>query len=93
MSEQTNFIEKEDVVVKIDKPQSQVLSGPQESSSHGFVEKPWSGRLQMQVTPPSTGNVSRKGKEKVGETPFMANVLSKLSHVDVDLDRSKQSLD
>ena len=34
---------KDDVVVQIDKPQSQVLSGPQESSSHGFVEKPWSG--------------------------------------------------
>ena len=80
---------KDDVVVQIDKPQSQVLSGPQESSSHGSVEKPWSGRLQTQVTPPSTGNVSRKGKEKVGETPFMADVSSVISHADMDSDGSE----
>ena len=75
---------KDDVVVQIDKPQSQVLSGPQESSSHGSVEKPWSGRLQTQVTPPSIGNVSRKGKEKVGGIPFMADVSSGSSHADMD---------
>ena len=80
---------KNDVVVQNVKPQSQVLSGPQESSSLGFVEKPWSGRLRTQVTPSSTGNVSRKGKEKVGETPFMADVSSGFSHADMDSDGSK----
>ena len=84
---------KDDVVVQIDKPQSLVLSGPQKSSSHGSVEKPWSGRLQTQVTPPSIGNVSRKGKEKVGEIPFMADVSSASSHADIDSDGSEQSLD
>ena len=69
------------------------MSGPQVSSSHGSVEKPWSGRLQMQATPPSTGNVSRKGKEKVGETPFMADVSSGFSHADIDSNGLEQSLD
>ena len=81
------------MVVQNVKPQSQVLSGPQESSSLGSVEKPWSGRLRTQVTPSSTGNVSRKGKEKVGETPFMADVSSGFSHADMDSDGSEQSLD
>ena len=50
-------------------------------------------RLRTQVTPLSTGNVSRKGKEKVGETPFMADVSSGSSHADMDSDDSEQSLD
>ena len=41
----------------------------------------------------SIGNVSRKGKEKVGETPFMADVSSGFSHADMDLDGSEKSLD
>ena len=49
--------------------------------------------MRTQVTPPSTWNVSRKGKEKVGETPFMAYVSSSSSHADMDSDGSKQSLD
>ena len=69
------------------------MSGPQESFSHGFVEKPWSGKLRTQVTPPSTGNVSRKGKEKVGETPFMVDVSSGSSHANMDSDGFEQSLD
>ena len=40
---------KDDVVVQIDKPQSQVLSGPQESSSHGSVEKPWSADCERRL--------------------------------------------
>ena len=61
---------KNDVIVQNVKPQSQVLSGPQESSSLGCVEKPWSGKLHTQATPSSTRNVSCKGKEKVGENPL-----------------------
>ena len=49
--------------------------------------------MRTQVTSPSTRNVSRKGKEKVGETPFMADVSSGFSHADMDSDGSKQSLD
>ena len=49
--------------------------------------------MQTQATPPSTGNVSRKGKEKAGETPFMADVSSGSSHADMDSDGSEQSLD
>ena len=47
----------------------------------------------MQVTPPSTRNVSRKGKEKVGQIPFRADVSSSSSHADIDLDGFEQSLD
>ena len=83
----------ETVVTHTTGQQSQVLSGPQESPSVTSVQNPWSGRLRTQVSPPSTGNVSRKGKEKVGETPFMADVSSGSSHADMDSDGSEQSLD
>ena len=49
--------------------------------------------MQTQATPPSTGNVSRKGKEKVGETPFMVDVSSGFSHANMDSDGLEQSLD
>lgn len=64
------FDVKEDVIVQNSKPESQVLSGPQESSSFGSAEKPWSGRLCAQVTPPNTGHVSQKEKKKVGDSPL-----------------------
>ena len=37
--------------------------------------------------------MSRKGKAKVGKTPFMANVSSGSSHANMDSDGSEQSLD
>ena len=46
-------------------PSSQVLSGPQGSSSTSVVENPWSGRLHEREILVGSSNVSRKGKEKV----------------------------
>ncbi|MCO5574122.1 hypothetical protein L7F22_027901 [Adiantum nelumboides] len=39
-------------------PSSQVLSGPQGSSSASVVDKPWSGRLHERESPASSTNVS-----------------------------------
>ncbi|MCO5570646.1 hypothetical protein L7F22_024373 [Adiantum nelumboides] len=53
---------------------SQVLSGPQGSPASSHVANPWSGRLRKEVSPASSINVSRKGKEKVDEGMRMHNV-------------------
>ena len=54
-----------------------------------LFDRPWSGRLCTQ----NVLQVSRKGKEKVGEAPCMTSVSLGSSHVDVDSDGSEQSLD
>ncbi len=51
--------------------QSQTLSGPQESHSSGFINKPWSGRLRHNNSPTNTCDASYKGKEKVDEPPLV----------------------
>ena len=84
---------KETVDASIGKQESQALSGPKESSSSVSMDRPWSGRLRTQVTPQSVSQVSRKGKEKVGEPPCMTSVSSGSSHIDVDSDGLEQSLD
>ncbi|MCO5550860.1 hypothetical protein L7F22_004354 [Adiantum nelumboides] len=55
-------------------PSSQVLSGPQGSSSASAVDKPWSDRLCERESPPSSTNVSQKGKEKVDDVPQIPNL-------------------
>ena len=85
--------EHESVTMQKTGQQSQTLSGPQESPSHGSVDRPWSGRLRSHATSPSTSQMSRKGKEKVGDSPIMTDVSSGFSHVDVDSDGSEHSLD
>ncbi|MCO5604044.1 hypothetical protein L7F22_058201 [Adiantum nelumboides] len=55
---------KEPMDASSGKQESHTLSGPRESSSSGSVDKPWSGRLRMQITSQSAPQVSRKGKEK-----------------------------
>ncbi|MCO5552927.1 hypothetical protein L7F22_006446 [Adiantum nelumboides] len=44
---------KETVDASSEKQESHTLSGPRESFSSGYVDKPWSGRLRTQVTPQS----------------------------------------
>ena len=48
--------------------ESQVLSGPSESSCSKYVENPWKTRKTHEQAAP---NVSRKGKEKVDEPPMV----------------------
>ena len=55
----------ENVVAEIVQQESQTLSGRGESSCSKSKDKPWSGKLHVQVTM----DVSQKGKEKVFE-PF-----------------------
>ncbi|MCO5555990.1 hypothetical protein L7F22_009534 [Adiantum nelumboides] len=73
--------------------QSQVLSGPQGSSTSSHVANPWSGRLHKEASPASSINVSRKGKEKVDESIRMPNVNAGRDDVDGHSSRSKHSLD
>ena len=49
--------------------------------------------LQVILLTPKYSHVSRKGKENVGESPFMADVSSSFSHLDVDSNGFEQSLD
>lgn len=83
---------KEQVVAQKIGQQLQTLSGPRESPSQGFGDRPWSDRLRDKVTPSSTSHVSRKGKEIVGEPLCMPDVSSGYLHVDADSDGSEQSL-
>ena len=73
--------------------QSQTLSGPQGSPSARTSEKPWSGKLREKVSPATSSNVSRKGREKVDDAPKLPNLSA--GHDDVDADSSglEQSLD
>ncbi|MCO5583827.1 hypothetical protein L7F22_037742 [Adiantum nelumboides] len=57
--------------------QSQVLSGPQGSPASSHVAISWSGRLRKEVSPASSINVSRKGKEKVDEGMRIPNVTAR----------------
>ncbi|MCO5608611.1 hypothetical protein L7F22_062824 [Adiantum nelumboides] len=84
---------KDPVDASSGKQESQTLSGPREFSSSGSIFRPWSGRLRTQVTSQSAPQVSRKGKEKVGEPPCMMSVSSGSSHIDADFDGLDQSLD
>ncbi|MCO5601789.1 hypothetical protein L7F22_055914 [Adiantum nelumboides] len=84
---------KEPMDASSGKQESQTLSGPRAPSSSGFIDRPWSGKLHMQVTPKIAPQVSCKGKEKVGKPPCMTSVSSSSSHIDVDCDGSDQSLD
>ena len=72
----------EHVVAKNAGQQSQTLSGPQESSSSGSTNRPWSGRLRHNSSPTNTGDASYKGKEKVDEPLGMPNISTRHSHVD-----------
>ena len=66
---------RSDSVVQDVEQQSQVLSGPGESSNSGSNISPWMGRLQSGA--PSHGSakngthVSQKGKEKVDQPIFL----------------------
>ena len=80
----------DNVVAENARQESQVLSGPGESSCNRSVEKPWStGKSHVQVAP----NVSRKGKEKVGEPLIVSDVSAGHSVVDGDSSGSEMSLD
>ena len=58
----------DNVVMQKASQESQVLSGPSESSCSKSVENPWkTGKTHEEVAP----NVSRKGKEKVDEPPMV----------------------
>ena len=72
-------------------PQSQVLSGPQKSPSTTSVQNPWSGRLRGSVSPVTSSNVSRKGKEKVKDSTLPE--LSAGFDFDGESSGSEQSLD
>ncbi|MCO5599410.1 hypothetical protein L7F22_053513 [Adiantum nelumboides] len=73
--------------------QSQVLSGPQGSPASSHVANPWSGRLCKEVSPASSINVSRKGKEKVDEGMRLPNVTVGHDDADRHSSGSKHSLD
>ena len=80
----------DNVVVENVRQDSQVLSGPRESSCSKSVEKSWStGKPHVQVAP----NVSWKGKEKIGEPHIVPNILAGHSFVDGDSSGSEFSLD
>ena len=69
------------------------MSGPQGLPSARTSENFWSGRLREKVSPATSSNVSRKGKEKVDDVPKLPNLSA--GHDDVDADSSglEQSLD
>ncbi|MCO5588522.1 hypothetical protein L7F22_042479 [Adiantum nelumboides] len=73
--------------------QSQVLSGLQWSPTSSHVANPWSERLRKEVSPASSINVSRKGKEKDDEGMRMPNVTTRHDDVDGHSSGSKHSLD
>ncbi len=84
---------KENVVTEKAGPSSQVLSGPQGSSSTNAVENPWSGRLRERESPASSSNVSRKGKEKVDDAPSLPNLSAGFDDVEGNSSGSDHSLD
>ena len=67
------------------------MSGPQKSPSTTLVQNPWSGRLRGSVSPTTSSNVSRKGKEKVQDSTLPE--LSAGFDFDGESSGSKQSLD
>ncbi|MCO5588882.1 hypothetical protein L7F22_042843 [Adiantum nelumboides] len=73
--------------------QSQVLSGPQGSPASSHAANPWSGRLRIEVSPASSINVSRKGKEKVDEDMRISNATAGHDDVDGHSSVSEHSLD
>ncbi|MCO5575796.1 hypothetical protein L7F22_029601 [Adiantum nelumboides] len=70
-----------------------VLSGPQGSPASSHVANPWSGRLRKEVSPTSSINVSRKGKEKVDEGMRLPNATVGPDDVDGHSSGSEYSLD
>ncbi|MCO5562654.1 hypothetical protein L7F22_016282 [Adiantum nelumboides] len=83
---ETKVVENSDV-------QSQVLSGPQGSSTNSHVANPWSGRLRKEASPVGLIDVSRKGKENVDEDMRMPNVIVGHDDVNEHSSGSKHSLD
>ena len=80
----------ENVVMQKASQESQVLSGPSESSCSKFVENPWkTGKKHEQVAP----NVSRKGKEKVDEPLMVFDASTDHSGIGGDSRGSEMSLD
>ena len=69
------------------------MSGPQGSPSARTSENPWSGTLHEKVSPDTSSNVSRKGKEKVDDAPKLRNLRAGHDDVDADSGGSEQSLD
>ena len=77
----------DNIVMQKASQESQVLSGPSESSCSKFVENPWkTGKTHEPVSP----NVSRKGKEKVNE-PLMVLDAS-IDHLAIGGDSSGSEL-
>ncbi|MCO5595452.1 hypothetical protein L7F22_049495 [Adiantum nelumboides] len=72
---------------------SQVLSGQQGSPASNHVPNPCSGRLREKVSPASSINVFRKGKEKVDKSMRMFNVTKGHEDVDGDSSGSEHSID
>ncbi|MCO5604334.1 hypothetical protein L7F22_058499 [Adiantum nelumboides] len=72
---------------------SQVLNGPQGSLASNHVANSWSERLRKEVSPASSINISRKGKEKVDESMRMPNVTRRHDDVDEHSSGSEYSLD
>ena len=80
----------ENIVVENVRQESQTLSGPGESSCSKSMDKPWSGQPRVQATT----DVSRKGKEKVGEPLVLSDTSAGHSTIDGgDSSGSKMSLD
>ena len=80
----------DNVVMQKVSQESQVLSGPSESSCSKSVENPWkTGKTHEQVAP----NVSRKGKEKVDEPLMVLDASTDHSGIGGDSSGSEMSLD
>ena len=78
------------VVVESARQESQVLSGPSASPGSKSVENPWkTGKTCVQVSP----HVSRKGKEKVDDSPAVYDASTDQSFVGGDSSGSEMSLD
>ena len=78
------------VVVESARQESQVLSGPSESSCSKSMENSWKiGKVHVQVAP----NVSKKGKEKVDEPPMVFDASIDHSSIGGESSGSEMSLD
>ncbi|MCO5604331.1 hypothetical protein L7F22_058496 [Adiantum nelumboides] len=80
-------------VVENSDAHSQVLSGPQGSLARSHVANLWSEILRKEVSPASSINVSKKGKEKVHESMRIPNVTGRHDDVDRHSSGSEYSLE
>ena len=74
-------------------PSSQVLSGPQGSSSTNTFENPWSHKLRERESLGGSSNVSRKGKEKVDDVPILPNLSASFDDAEGHSSGFEHSLD